>query len=43
MIRWDADWSDSRLHSQLDYVPPDEHEAAYYARLQAGQHATPQP
>jgi len=32
----------ARLHSQLDYVPPEEHEAAYYAHLQ-GQPTTPQP
>jgi putative transposase len=42
-MEW-VDWSNNRrLHSQLDYVPPEEHEAAYYAHIQAGQSATPQP
>ena len=30
-MEW-VDWyNDRRLHSRLDYVPPEEHEAAYYA------------
>ena len=42
-MEW-IDWfNNRRLHSQLDYVPPDEYEAAYYAHLQASQPATPQP
>ena len=31
-MEW-VDWfNNRRLHSQLDYVPPEEHEAAYYAQ-----------
>jgi putative transposase len=31
-MEW-VDWFNNlRLQSQLDYVPPDEHEAAYYAQ-----------
>ncbi len=31
-IEW-VDWfNNRRLHSQLDYIPPDEYEAAYYAQ-----------
>jgi putative transposase len=31
-MEW-IDWyNDRRLHSRLDYVPPEEHEAAYYAQ-----------
>jgi transposase InsO family protein len=26
-------YNNRRLHSQLDYVPPEEYEAAYYAHL----------
>ena len=38
-MEW-VDWSNNRrLHSQLDYVPPDEYEAAYYAHLQASSRA----
>jgi putative transposase len=34
-MEW-VDWfNNRRLHSQLDYAPPDEYEAAYYAHLQA--------
>jgi putative transposase len=29
-MEW-VDWCNNRPHSQLDYVPPDEYEAAYYA------------
>jgi putative transposase len=32
-----------RPHSVLDYVPPEEYEAAYYAQTQGSQPATPQP
>jgi putative transposase len=42
-MQW-VDWyNNRRLHSQLDNVPPEEHEAAYYAHIQAGLPATPQP
>jgi putative transposase len=42
-MEW-VDWyNNRRLHSQLDYVPPEEYEAAYYAHIQAGRPATPQP
>jgi putative transposase len=42
-MEW-VDWfNNQRLHSQLNYVPPGEYEAAYYAHIQAGQPATPQP
>ena len=42
-MEW-TDWiNNRRLHSQLEYVPPEEYEAAYYAHTQAGQPATPQP
>jgi hypothetical protein len=27
-------YNNRRLHSRLDYVPPDEHEAAYYPHIQ---------
>ena len=31
-MKW-VDWfNNRRLHSQLDYVPPEEYEAAYYAQ-----------
>jgi transposase InsO family protein len=31
-MEW-VDWyNNRRLHSRLDYVPPEEHEAAYYAQ-----------
>ena len=41
-MEW-IDWfNNRRLHSQLNYIPPDEYEAAYYAHLQASQPATPQ-
>ena len=32
-----------RLHSQLNYIPPDEYETTYYAQTQASPPATPQP
>ena len=35
-------FNNRRLHSQLDYVPPEEYEAAYYAHSQTSQPATPQ-
>jgi putative transposase len=39
-----VDWyNNRRLHSQLDYIPPDEYEAAYYAQAQASQLGTPPP
>ncbi len=42
-MEW-VDWfNNHRLHSQLDYVPPEEYEAAHYAHLKASQPATPQP
>ena len=41
-MEW-VDWfNNRRLHSQLDYVPPEEYEAAYYAHSQTSQPATPQ-
>jgi putative transposase len=41
-MEW-VDWfNNRRLHSQLNYVPPEEYEAAHYAHIQAGQTATPQ-
>jgi putative transposase len=42
-IEWVDLYNNHRLHSQLEYVPPEEYEAAYYAHIQAGQPATPQP
>jgi putative transposase len=31
-MEW-VDWfNNRRLHSQLNYIPPDEYEAAYYAQ-----------
>jgi transposase InsO family protein len=34
-MQW-VDWyNNRRLHSQLDYVPPEEYEADYYAHSQA--------
>lgn len=42
-MEW-VDWfNNRRLHSVLDYVPPEEYEAAYYAQSQESQPATPQP
>ena len=39
--KW-VDWLNNwRLHSQLNYVPPDEYEAAYYAHRQASPTGTP--
>ena len=41
-MEW-VDWfNNRRLHSQLDYLPPEEYEAAYYAHVQTSQPATPQ-
>ena len=41
-MEW-VDWyNNRRLHSQLDYVPPEEYEAAYYAQTEASQPATSQ-
>jgi Integrase core domain len=41
-MEW-VDWYNARrLHSLLDYVPPDEYESAYYAQPQASQPATSQ-
>jgi putative transposase len=31
------------VHSQLNYIPPDQQEAAYYAQVHASQSVTPQP
>ena len=42
-MEW-VDWfNNRRLHSVLDYVPPEEYEDAYYAQTQESQPATPQP
>jgi putative transposase len=42
-MEW-VDWfNNRRLHSVLDYLPPEEYEAAYYAQTQESQPATPQP
>jgi putative transposase len=41
-MEW-VDWfNNRRLHSQLNYVPPEEYEAAHYAHIQPGELATPQ-
>jgi transposase InsO family protein len=41
-MQW-IDWYDTRrVHSQLNYIPPDEYEANYYANIQASPPATPQ-
>jgi putative transposase len=40
-MEW-VDWYDNRLHSLLDYVLPDEYEAAYYAHIRAFQPAASQ-
>lgn len=41
-MEW-VDWYNARrLHSLVDYVPPDEYESAYYAQPQASQPATSQ-
>ena len=42
-MEW-VDWfNNRRLHSVLDYVPPEEYESAHYAHIQASWPATPQP
>jgi transposase InsO family protein len=42
-MEW-VDWYNGRrLHSQLNYIPPDEYETTYYAQTQASPPATPQP
>lgn len=42
-MEW-VDWfNNRRLHSVLDYVPPEKYESAYYAQTQGSQPATPQP
>jgi putative transposase len=42
-MEW-VDWfNNRRLHSSLDYVPPEEYESAYYAQTQESQPATLQP
>ena len=42
-MEW-VDWfNNRRLHSVLDYLPPEEYEAAYYAQTQQSQPAIPQP
>ena len=39
-MEW-VDWYNTRrLHSQLNYIPPDEYESTYCARLQALQDPT---
>ena len=41
-MKW-VDWfNNRRLHSQLDYVPPEEYEAAYYAQTCASRPAPQQ-
>jgi putative transposase len=40
-MEW-VDCNNRRLHSHLNYVPPDEREAAYYAQTEASLAATPQ-
>jgi putative transposase len=41
-MEW-VDWfNNRRLHSLLDYVPPEEYETAYYAQLRASQPAMSQ-
>jgi putative transposase len=41
-MEW-VDWyNNRRLHSVLDYVPPEEYEATYYAQLRASQPAMSQ-
>jgi putative transposase len=41
-MEW-VDWfNNRRLHSSLDYVPPEEYESAYYAQTQESQPVTPQ-
>ena len=41
-LEW-VDWfNNRRLHSLLDYVPPEEYETAYYAQLRASQPAMSQ-
>jgi transposase InsO family protein len=30
-MEW-VDWYNNRRHNQLNYIPPDEHEAAHYAQ-----------
>ena len=40
-MEW-VDWCNRRLHSVLDYVPPEEYESAYYAQLCASQPAMSQ-
>jgi putative transposase len=32
-MEWVAGFNNRRLHSLLDYVPPEEYETAYYAQL----------
>jgi transposase InsO family protein len=42
-MEW-VDWYNARrLHSQLNYIPPDEYETAYYAQTLSSQPATSQP
>ena len=37
-----VDWyNNNRCHSRLDYVPSDEHDAAYYAQIQTPQQRRP--
>jgi hypothetical protein len=31
-MEWVGWYNNRRLHSRLDYIPPDEYEAAYYAQ-----------
>jgi hypothetical protein len=38
-MEWVDGFNNRRLHSLLDYVPPEEHETAYYAQLRASQRA----
>jgi putative transposase len=34
VFTWVAWYNDARLHSALDYVPPDEYEQAYWTSLE---------
>jgi transposase InsO family protein len=42
-MEWVDGYNNRRLHGQLNYVPLDEYEAAYYAQTLASQPATSQP
>jgi putative transposase len=42
-MQWIVWYDTRRVHSQLNYIPPDEYEANCYAHIQAFQHADPGP